>query len=39
MHERRSLTNMLEIALSDYCDRNSIEPGLEHEKPTARGRR
>lgn len=28
-HERRSLTNMLETALSEYCERNGIRQGLE----------
>lgn len=36
-HERRSLTNMLETALLDYCERKGIRPSPEREKRAARG--
>jgi uncharacterized protein (DUF1778 family) len=34
INERRSLTNMLETALSEYCERNGI--GAEGQKPAKR---
>ncbi|WP_080774237.1 hypothetical protein [Pseudomonas protegens] len=36
-HEQRSMVNMLEVLLCDYCDRNGIaSPGRKNHPPVPR---
>ena len=37
-NEQRSMVNMLEVLLSDYCDRNSINIADLKAKPSSRKR-
>ena len=37
-HEQRSMVNMLEVLLGDYCDRKGILPAEQNATPPARKR-
>lgn len=38
-HEQRSMVNMLEVLLVDYCDRNGVGAAGENAVPTSRPKR